>query len=190
MSSYIHIAPKFFQNKHSEEYTMDGDMFSVGIMMYEMWKKQGLVEINKLYDIPESVFDDTVDSNNEFDKSIEVRFNAIYHRSSFLQSQSPIDKSFAKSIQDHSVTEGEQVGGKGKGDNKISSWFQEFIKSFHPNLDLEFRDLEESRRKLGYKWKQTINQCMYSDDPLTAASWLEEWEEYPVYPDVSLLTQS
>ncbi|KAL4237086.1 hypothetical protein ACF0H5_005468 [Mactra antiquata] len=203
LSSYIHLAPKFFQNNNTEQYTSSADIFSVGIIMFELWIRQGLVAIGEYHDIPKSVVKNrrtTGNADNVLESSMEVTIKSVYQRSSFKANQVTFGKcsKFSSSLGDHrddnddtggGVAVGEdQVSGRRKGgdyDEDSQRWFQSFLKEHQPNLR-NFKTSEN--RRLPELWKKTIQDCLYSDPTMTAASWLDMWQGYHVFPDVSLVS--
>ena len=67
-------------------------------------------------------------------------------------------------------------------------WFQKYLKTFLPKKTEHFTDQTNKKRShLCEEWWRVINMCL--NESITAKQWLEKWNDYPNFPEVSIVFQ-
>lgn len=168
LSKYIHLEPKFFQNKDLVKYRVRDDMYGVGIIMWEMWAGQPVVEIGREYEIPDEYFKGSSKESltDELEKSgSSGKFKGMGGREQRNSGKSKNEDN------DFEVVEDEK-------------WFQKYLETFRPKKTEKFSDETDQRLHLCNEWWGTIIYCL--DGNLDAKKWLKSWKNYPNFPEVSI----
>lgn len=191
LSRYIHLAPRFFQNKDREFYTATDDMYGVGIIMWELWVGQPVVEIGKDFEIPESYLKqgpklvpaDGQKPRNTKTSSVQVR-NSVQGR---VGSPRPISSCSESNSGDWSMSQRSSYTDEACECIEDEKWFQKFLATFQPKKTEHFCiDRLEKRAELCTEWWETLQQCLTGS--LDAKNWQRKWSRYPQFPPVSIFS--
>lgn len=207
LSKYIHLSSKFFRNKNRVRYRARDDMYSVGILMWELWTGQGVVERDKLYEI-EPVFKQQIDTSGS-GKSDDSRQSRLFSGSSQSTVPRPRSKGSVTTtdtngpLKTENAAREDQVGTGTKLYTDIDETcdsdfvdilqdaeaFMNFLDGFRPKrtgLHFIFNN-DRKRQHLAEEWWQTLDTCL--DENMSAAEWLKHWRQYPNFPELSLVFQ-
>ncbi|XP_053393798.1 uncharacterized protein LOC123525928 [Mercenaria mercenaria] len=193
LSKYIHIEPKFFQNKNRVVYRIRDDMYGVGIIMWELWVGQPVVEIGKEFEIPKSL------KRRSSATSTSSQLSRNSKGGSSKSSNSELEKSGStgsfKGRKGSSKKKKSQESGKGEESDtddvfewvEDEVWFSKYLETFRPVQTDDFHDENKKRAQLSEKWWQTVEVCLHQN--INAKEWLELWKDYPNFPELSIVFQ-
>lgn len=201
ISRYIHVAPEFFQNKDRVFYRVRNDMYGVGIIMWELWTGQSVVEIGKEYEVPESFFkgeyrpESTASMGCNSNARLSEDSRSDFERSSSTGSSKGgsdsgdiVKKKSRKQSSSKDKNEESDSNDAFEDEIKDRMWFQKFLETFQPKKTQHFAVSNvKNRDQLSSEWWNTISACL--DQNMSATDWHKMWKDYSKFPPVSIVFQ-
>lgn len=171
LSKYIYIAPKFFQNKNTVRYMTLDDMYGVGMIMWELWVGQPVVELGKEFEIPST------------NGASQESFKRVSSTGSTNSKRSRSSKGGSEKGSNSQLQKSDDVF---KCEQEDDEWFQRYLKTHLPKQTGHFKIEDDNKRHyLAQEWWNTLDTCL--NENITAKQWFEWWKVYPNFPDMSII---
>lgn len=178
-------------------------MYGVGIIMWELWTGQPVVEIGKEFEVPESFFrgeyspestssmgDNSNTGLSEDSRSDIERSSSTGSSKGGSDSGDMMKKNSRKRSKGSSKNKNEESDTNDAFEDEVKDrmWFQKYLETFQPKKTEHFTiSNDKSRDQLSSEWWTTISACL--DQNMSATDWHKIWKDYPKFPPVSIVFQ-